>query len=568
MRFSLKNLSLKIKLMSFAGFLLALMILGFGYAIYSMNSIGKELAAIAEEDIPLTEKLAAISTHQLEQGIQFERALHYGAILELEDEARGRFDQAVEAFDKGTEQVETEIREAEALAEQAAGHLTGEQAAEFRTVAESLKRIEAQHVVFAEHVHKVFAAYLEGYSHQAEELAADVEHEEENLSNELGGLLAEIGKFTEESAKAAAAHEVAAIIIIGILAVISIIVGLVSSWFFAEAIVKGVRKATATASGDLTQKIVVDSGDEIGELLSAMNGMRRKLLDMIAHMSDITAQLSTASEEMSTVTRTTSEALRDQRSETEMVATAIHEMSATAQEVAANIAHTATAASEANEQTRGGSRIVEQSIEQINHLAEQITTSAEAISTVEQYSEAINTVLDVIKSVAEQTNLLALNAAIEAARAGEQGRGFTVVADEVRTLAGRTQQSTEEINETIGKLQAASHQAVNTMEQSRKETQSAVENATKMGDALASIAQAVSKIDEMATQIASASEEQGAVSEEINRNITKINEMSAQTASGAEDTATASGDLSRMAADLSTIIGEFKVEGATEQAGA
>ncbi len=558
MQVLLKNLSLRTKMMSFAGVMLALMIIGYGYAITSMNSIGVELTAIAEEDIPLTEKLSAITTHQLEQAIQFERALHHGATLEYEAKAREKLDKAVKAFDGGTEGIEKEIRAAEAIAEQAAAHLSGADAEEFLKINESLKSIETQHKLFVEHAHKVFAAFLAGRSHEAEELAKKVEHEEELMNHELEKMLAEIGKYTEESSKAAEAHEHTAVGILIALAIISIAIGMVFSWFFSEALVKGVRKAIVTASGDLTAEIVVDSKDEIGELLEAMNGMRKRLLDMVASMLDITAQLSTASEEMSTVTRQTSDALREQRSETEMVATAIHEMSATAKEVAANIAHTATASSEANEQTIGGSNIVGQSIEQINRLAKQIDSSSEAITAVEQYSNAISSVLDVIKGVAEQTNLLALNAAIEAARAGEQGRGFAVVADEVRTLAGRTQTSTEEINETIEKLQQGSHQAVAAMEQSRKEMQSAVEFATQTGEALNAIAAAVGKIDEMSTQIASASEEQGAVSEEINQNITRINDMSSQTAAGAEDTATASGDLSRMAAELQELVGQFK----------
>jgi methyl-accepting chemotaxis protein len=575
----LKNLSLRVKMMAFAGVMLVLMILGYGYAISSMNSIGKELEAIAEEDNPLTEKLAAITTHQLEQEIQFERALHYGSILGHKantetaetaesaesaesagntGNARERFDQAVAAFDGGTERVEKEIHEAEAIATATAAHLSGEAAAEFTKVNKSLKGIEAQHKLFIEHAHKVFATYLEGRIQEAEEQAKAVGQEEEGMTHELEALQTQIGKFTEESAKAAEAHEHTAIGILIVLAVVSIAIGMVFSWFFSEALIQGVRKAIVTASGDLTAEIEVDSSDEIGELLEAMNGMRGKLLDMVSSMSDITAQLSTASEEMSTVTRQTSEALRDQRSETEMVATAIHEMSATAKEVAANIAHTATASGEANEQTIGGSKIVGKSIEQINRLAKQIDSSSAAIAAVEDHSKAISGVLDVIKGVAEQTNLLALNAAIEAARAGEQGRGFAVVADEVRTLAGRTQASTEEINETIEKLQGGSHQAVSAMEQSRQEMQSAVELATKTGEALEAIADAVHKIDEMATQIAGASEEQGAVSEEINQNITRINDMSSQTAAGAEDTATASEDLSRMAAELQVLVGQFK----------
>jgi methyl-accepting chemotaxis protein len=437
-------------------------------------------------------------------------------------------------------------------------HLTGKELEEYKKIGASLNRIDAEHKKYVKHVHEAKAVFLEGYPIKAEKLAEVAVTEGNALANELEKMLSKIGKFTEESAKKAKTHEHRAMGILAVLAVISVVIGLVFSWFFSNSLVKGVRKAIVTASGDLTAKIEVDSKDEIGELLEAMNSMRGRLLDMVARMSDITAQLSTASEEMSTVTRQTSNSLLDQRSETEMVATAIHEMSATAKEVAANIAHTATAASEANEQTIGGSRVVNQSIEQINQLAKQIDTSSQAISEVEQYSDAISSVLDVIKGVAEQTNLLALNAAIEAARAGEQGRGFAVVADEVRTLAGRTQQSTEEINETIEKLQAGSHLAVTAMEQSRKEMESAVAYATQTGEALDAIANAVGKIDEMATQIASASEEQGSVSEEINRNITRINDMSSQTAAGSEDTATASEDLSRMAAELQELVGQFK----------
>ncbi len=555
----LKNLSLRAKMMSFAGVMLVLMIVGYGYAITSMNSIGAELESIAEEDIPITELMSAITEHQLQQAIEFERVRHFGAHhLETDPQGREKFDAGVKLFDQGSEAIAKEIKQAHLIVSTALKHLTGNDAEEFRKIETLLKRITAQHASYEKHVHEANAVFLQGYVQKAEELAGKAVTEGEAVIHEMDAMLKQVGVFTEESANKAEAHEHTAIFTLIVLAVVSIAIALVFSWLFSEALIKGVRNAIVTASGDLTADIEIDSKDEIGELLQAMNGMRGRLLDMVAHMSDITAQLSTASEEMSTVTRQTSDALREQRSETEMVATAIHEMSATAKEVATNIAHTATAASEANEQTTSGSRIVNQSIEQINQLAKQIDTSSHAITEVEQYSDAISSVLDVIKGVAEQTNLLALNAAIEAARAGEQGRGFAVVADEVRTLAGRTQQSTEEINETIAKLQAGSHQAVEAMDQSRKEMQSAVEYATQTGEALDAIANAVCKIDEMSTQIASASEEQGAVSEEINKNITRINDMSSQTAAGAEDTATASGDLSRMAAELQELVGQFK----------
>ncbi len=555
----LNNMSLKAKLMGFASVLLGLLIISSVYSIFAMKSIGSELFAIAEEDIPLTEKVAEITTHQLEQAVQFERALHYGAVLKIEDSAVSRFREAVKAFDEGTEGIEEELRDADQIVEEALSHSSGDEQQEFASIREALKTIESAHKEYVEHAHDVFIAFTEGKTHQAEELAENVEHEEENIDTSLERMLDQIGQFTEESAKRAETHEQSAVVVLSIIALISIILGFVVSSIFASFIVSAIRKATVIASGDLTQDIKVESRDEIGELLTAINGMRVKLLDMLSDISETTEQLSTASEEMSSITIQTSETIQTQRSETEQVATAMNEMTATVQDVAVNINHTASAADDAFEQTQKGSQIVQRAITQINKLAEQVESSSRTINELEQHSEAINTVLDVIKGIADQTNLLALNAAIEAARAGEQGRGFAVVADEVRTLASRTRQSTDEINEMIEKLQSGSRQAVAVMDQSREEAQSAVELATQTGTALATITQAVEKINEMSSQIASAAEEQGSVAEEINRNIVRINDMSNQTADGAHETATASQNLAHMATELQGLVAQFTV---------
>jgi methyl-accepting chemotaxis protein len=386
-----------------------------------------------------------------------------------------------------------------------------------------------------------------------------VEHDEEGLDQSLETMLERVGQFTEKSAKRAESHEQSAIVVLVSISLISIVIGFLVSALFARFLISAIDKATVVASGDLTQDIKVDSSDEIGELLKAINGMRLKLLDMLSDISETTEQLSTASEEMSSITTQTSETIKTQRSETEQVATAMNEMTATVQDVSVNISHTASAAGDAYEQTQQGSQIVQRAISQINKLAEQVESSSHTINELERHSEAINTVLDVIKGIADQTNLLALNAAIEAARAGEQGRGFAVVADEVRTLAGRTRESTDEINEMIEKLQAGSHQAVVVMDQSREEAKSAVEFAEQTGTALVTITQAVEKINEMSSQIASAAEEQRSVAEEINRNIVRINDMSNQTADGASETALASQNLAHMATELQGLVAQFTV---------
>ena len=554
----MNNLPLKAKLLGSAGFLLLLLIFSSGFAIYSMNNIGHELETIAEQDIPMTEKLAAITTHQLEQAVQFERALHNGSLLQSEEGASVRFREAVQRFDDGNEEIENEMHQADVMIEAAIADSSGEALQEFKSLNLGLKKVEEEHKEFVEHAHQVFTLLDEGNLHAAEKLALKVEHEEDQMDRELEALLSEIGRFTEVSAKHAEEYEHNAIFMLIAIAVVSVVFGIITSWVTANAIVGGVRSAITTASGDLTQSIEVKSNDEIGELLSAMNGMRQKLLNLFSDISEMTVQLSTAAEELSMVTSQTSSTIDKQRDETEQVATAMNELTATSRDVATNISHTANSATHAAQETDKGTEVVRQVIEQINQLATQLKESALAINEVESQSGAITSMLDVIKGIAEQTNLLALNAAIEAARAGEQGRGFAVVADEVRTLATRTQQSTEEINEIIDKLQSGSHRAVSVMEQSQHQSQSAVEFASRSGDALTSIAEAMDNINQMSAQIASASEEQSAVSEEVNRNIDKIHNMSIELATGATETAKAGQELAEISARLQSQVKQFQ----------
>jgi len=271
-----------------------------------------------------------------------------------------------------------------------------------------------------------------------------------------------------------------------------------------------------------------------------------------------TTLLATASEEMSAITQQTSNNVNQQFSEIDQVATAINEMTATVQEVARNATSAAQAALRANEHSTQGKRVVEATMESISDLSNELQNVANVINTLSKNSEDIGTVIDVIKGIAEQTNLLALNAAIEAARAGEQGRGFAVVADEVRTLASRTQKSTGEIETMIEQLQKAAQQAVQAVNTSRDKSQQSVDHAASAGDSLSTITQSVTEINDMNTLIASAAEEQSAVTEDINKNIVTIRVAAEQTTQGAEQTTVSSEELSKLAAELQELVVQFK----------
>ncbi|MFN3581186.1 MAG: methyl-accepting chemotaxis protein [Pseudomonas sp.] len=318
------------------------------------------------------------------------------------------------------------------------------------------------------------------------------------------------------------------------------------------------QASSAMAAGDLTVTVDYKGKDELARVARAFNTMRERFHSMVSQLSSATGQLAAAAEETSAVNVQTSDGIRRQQSETEQVATAMNEMTATVQDVARNAAGAAQAANAADREAAEGRQVLNRTIEVINSLAAEVDRAAEVIRQLEKDSDSIGSVLDVIRAIAEQTNLLALNAAIEAARAGEQGRGFAVVADEVRTLASRTQKSTTEIQDMIEKLQSGAANAVKVMQTGHQQAQEGVSQVALAGKSLESITHAVVSINDMNAQIASAAEEQSSVAEEINRNIVVVSRIGEQTSEGAQQTAATSEELAQLAAQLQGMVQQFR----------
>ncbi|MBA1427243.1 methyl-accepting chemotaxis protein [Pseudomonas fluorescens] len=344
---------------------------------------------------------------------------------------------------------------------------------------------------------------------------------------------------------------------------LALLVGIIAALVITRQITRPLQDTLAVveriASGDLSHTIQVTRRDELGVLQQGIQRMGTTLRELISGIRDGVTQIASAAEELSAVTEQTSAGVNSQKIETDQVATAMHEMTATVQEVARNAEQASLAAADADGQARAGDKVVAEAIAQIERLAAEVARSTDAMAHLQQESNKIGSVMDVIKAVAEQTNLLALNAAIEAARAGEAGRGFAVVADEVRGLAQRTQKSTEEIEGLVAGLQNGTQQVANVMNNSRSLTDSSVDLTRKAGVSLENITRTVSNIQSMNQQIAAAAEQQSAVAEEISRSIVNVRDVSEQTATASEETAKSSVELARLGSQLQQMVSHFRV---------
>ncbi len=377
--------------------------------------------------------------------------------------------------------------------------------------------------------------------------------------------IAEVMKDLDQLMAALGAESRSSLTTMLIIGVLIAVAGLLAIWLISRRITRPLRDMVVMldnigqGEGDLTQRLHIDSRNELGQIATGFNTFLTRLQGMISEVVGSVQKVSDASEHTADIAIRTDKGVQTQLAEIELVATAVHEMTATAQDVARNATQAAEAASHADRAANQGRHIVQDTGATITELAGEIGRAVDVVQTLARDSENIDAILVTIRSIAEQTNLLALNAAIEAARAGEQGRGFAVVADEVRNLAQKTQQATGEIQQMIQQLQNGTRDVVQVMEQSQSRTQRSVEQADAAAEALQAITQAVSLINDMNNQIASAAEEQSAVAEDINRNVTNIGQVAQDVAGGAKEASQASAGLTRLAEQQRRLINQFRV---------